>query len=205
MTLATHKNAAAAGSFCFSITEDGEQQDVCNLITMPGVQRSLYLNEATNGHEGFKTEVPDGVDGQTRDMFGTLYDYLRKSRRNKSQNEISCARGSICPRSSRWSKTSWIQILYWQRGFWSRRPEESQAEKYVTGRWVLTIKTDKQGNILKAKARWVLRGFQDKQNEYLQTDSPASTRPGFRMSCQMAAKQGWNLSHLDLKTAFLQG
>ena len=30
---------------------------------------------------------------------------------------------------------------------------------YVTGRWVLTIKTDKQGNFLNSKARWVLRGF----------------------------------------------
>ena len=27
---------------------------------------------------------------------------------------------------------------------------------YVTGRWVLTITTDKQGNFLNAKARWVL-------------------------------------------------
>ena len=50
---------------------------------------------------------------------------------------------------------------------------------------MFTIKTDKQGNFLKAKARWVLRGFEDKQKEYQQTDSPASTRPGFRMSCQI--------------------
>ena len=75
----------------------------------------------------------------------------------------------------------------------------------VTGRWVLTIKTDKQGNFLRAKARWVLRGFQVEQKEYLQTDSPASTRPGFRMSCHMAASQGCNLFHIDLKTTFLQG
>ena len=75
---------------------------------------------------------------------------------------------------------------------------------YVTGRWVLTIKTDKQGTFLREKARCVLKGFQDKQQKYLQTDSPASTRPGFRMSCQMAAKQGWNLFQLDLITAFLQ-
>ena len=38
-----------------------------------------------------------------------------------------------------------------------------KPRNYVSGRWVLTIKTDKQGNFLKAKARWVLRGFQDKQ------------------------------------------
>ena len=74
----------------------------------------------------------------------------------------------------------------------------------MTGRWVLTIKTDKQGNFLRAKARWVLRGFQDKQKEYSQIDSPASTGPGFRMSCHMAATKGWDLFHIDL-TAFLQG
>ena len=56
MTLATHKYAAAVGSFRFSITKDGEQQDVCNLITMPSVQRSLYLNEATNDCEFKKKE-----------------------------------------------------------------------------------------------------------------------------------------------------
>ena len=76
---------------------------------------------------------------------------------------------------------------------------------YVTGRWVLTINTEKQGNFLRAKTRWRLRGFQDEQKEYLQTDSPAPTRPRFRMSCQMAASQGWNLLHIDLKTALLQG
>ena len=48
-------------------------------------------------------------------------------------------------------------------------------------------------------------GFQDKHKDYLQTNSPASTRPGFRMSCQIAARRGWDLFHIDLKTAFLQG
>ena len=70
---------------------------------------------------------------------------------------------------------------------------------------MLTIKTDKQGNFFKAKARCALRGFQDEQEEYQQTDSPASTRPGFRMSCQMAASKICNICHIDVKTANLQG
>ena len=56
---------------------------------------------------------------------------------------------------------------------------------FLTGRWVLTIKTDNQGHFLKEKASWLLRGSQNKQKEYQQTDSPASTRPGFRMSCKL--------------------
>ena len=69
---------------------------------------------------------------------------------------------------------------------------------------MLTIKTDKQGDFLKTKARLVLKGFQDKQKENQQTDSAASTRPGVRMSCQMAVSKSWNIFRVDLKTAFLQ-
>ena len=49
MTPEAHKNAAAAaGSFCFVTTENGEQQDIYNLATIPGVQRSLCLEEVTD-------------------------------------------------------------------------------------------------------------------------------------------------------------
>ena len=82
---------------------------------------------------------------------------------------------------------------------------KENVRNFVTGRWVLTINCDMKDNFEKCKARWVLRGFQDKQKNDQQTDSPASTRPGFRMACQMAAIQGWTLTHIDLKTAFLQG
>jgi hypothetical protein len=79
------------------------------------------------------------------------------------------------------------------------------VKNFVSGRWVLTIKRDKDGNFIKCKARWVLRGFQDKQKETQQTDSPAATRPGFRCAAQAAANNRWDIYHIDLKTAFLQG
>ena len=40
---------------------------------------------------------------------------------------------------------------------------------YLTGRWVLTVKVDKDGNFTKFKARWVCRGFQDKHGWELWT------------------------------------
>ena len=58
---------------------------------------------------------------------------------------------------------------------------------------------------MKCKARWVLRGFQDRQKNEQQTDSPAASRTGFRLAVQQAANKLWNLFHMDLKTAFLQG
>ena len=80
-----------------------------------------------------------------------------------------------------------------------------RVRNFVKGRWVLTVKKDKDGNFLKCKARWVLKGFQDKQKDSQQTDSPAASRSGFRCATQQAANLGWDLYHMDLKTAFLQG
>ena len=60
-------------------------------------------------------------------------------------------------------------------------------------------------NFLKTKARWVLRGFQDRQKDDQQTDSPTATCPSFRLACQAAVSNKWSLLHVDIKTAFLQG
>ena len=65
--------------------------------------------------------------------------------------------------------------------------------------------TDKGGKFKKFKARWVCRGFQDAQKWDLQTDSPTATLYGFRVASQHAASMYWDLLHIDLKTAFLQG
>jgi len=86
-----------------------------------------------------------------------------------------------------------------------RDKRRHKIDHYVTGRWVLTIKVDKDGQLKKFKARWVRRSFQDAQKYDLQTDSPAATRYGFRVASQHAASMYWDLLPLDLKTAFLQG
>ena len=65
----THKYAAAAGSFCFVTTADGEQQDIYNLATMPSVQRSLCLKEMTDNSASTRVKLPNRVDNQTRNLL----------------------------------------------------------------------------------------------------------------------------------------
>ena len=76
-----------------------------------------------------------------------------------------------------------MQILAWldKEVFDLVDKRKIQVRNWVTGGWVLTLKRDKDGNFLKTKARWVLRGFQDKQKNDQQTDSPAASRSGFRL------------------------
>ena len=47
-----------------------------------------------------------------------------------------------------------------------------KPKNFVTGRWVLTVKRDRDGKFQKCKARWVLRGFQDRQKDAQQTHQP---------------------------------
>ena len=63
-----------------------------------------------------------------------------------------------------------------------------KIRNYVAGRWVLTIKKDKDGNFLKCKARWALKGFQDRQKDTQQTDSPAASLFRFSMRNAVCSK-----------------
>ena len=157
MTPETHKYAAAAGPFGFSMTENGEQQDICNLITMPCVQRSLCPNGATNDFNSIKVEVPKGVDGQTRDMLercmatcgkaaGTRAKKKSRPRKEASAQEI---RGYY----KQFAEAKHLEYRSWvgNEVFDLVDMRKVKPRKYVTGRWVLTIKTDKQGNFLRAK------------------------------------------------------
>ena len=50
-----------------------------------------------------------------------------------------------------------------------------------------------------------VKGFPRQTKWDQQTDSPAASRPRFRMACQLAADHSWTLSHMDIKTASPQG
>ena len=88
-----------------------------------------------------------------------------------------------------------------------RDRRKHKIENFVTGRWVLTIKTDKDGKFKKFKARWVCRGFQDAQKWDLQTDSPTATRygNGFRVASQHAASMYGIFCILTSKPRFFRG
>ena len=69
MTPETHKYAAAARSFCFVTTANGEKHCIFNWTTFPSVQRSLCLKEVTDDSSSTRVELPNGGDNQTRDML----------------------------------------------------------------------------------------------------------------------------------------
>ena len=159
MTPETHKYATAARSFCFATTEKGEQQDICKLTTMPGVQRSLYLDEMTNNFSNIQVEVPKGVDGRTRDVLKQCMTTCGEAAGTKA-NRKSRAGKEASTEEVRGYYNQFVEGKHLECKSWVDNAvfalvdlRKVKARNYVTGRWVLTMKTDKQGNFFKAKAR----------------------------------------------------
>ena len=169
------KDQQPAGSFCFVTTENGDQQGMCNLTTMPCVQRSLYLNVLTDDFGSIKFEVPKGVDGRTRDMLercmatcgraaGTRAHMRSRARKEASAQEV---RGCYKP----FSEAKHLEYRSWvdNEVFDLTDLRKAKPQNYVTGRWVLTIKTDKQGDFLQGKSQMGTERFPG-QTEGISTD-----------------------------------
>ena len=130
---------------------------------------------------------------------------LNATRKNRARKEATLKELKIYARVFVEAKSVEIKSWFDNDVFDLVDIRKFKPKNFVTGRWVLTVKRDRDGKFQKCKARWVLRGFQDRQKDAQQTDSPTSTRPGLRLLCQNAASNSWSIRHIDLKIAFLQG
>ena len=218
--------AGQTGSFQFCTDINGNPVDLDNVETPQTVLRSLYLESKGSRYQPEQSWLSKTDDeNETSNRLGEsvesddelrLIDFCFKSAgiRAKSTAKIKkskeASHSELRQYSKQFAQAKETEIKSWiENDVYDlvdiRKLSPKDKRNYVTGRWVLNIKRSGDGSFEKCKARWVLRGFQDKQKYEQQTDSPAASRPGFRMACQIAANKGWNLFHMDLKTAFLQG
>ena len=76
----------------------------------------------------------------------------------------------------------------------------------VSSRWIFKIKHVVDGSIEKYKAKFVARGFSQKEGiDYEETFTPVARYTSIRTIIALAAKMKWKLHQMDVKTAFLNG
>lgn len=73
-------------------------------------------------------------------------------------------------------------------------------------KWVLTIKRDENGKIVRHKARLCAKGYsQQYGRDYVETSSPVVTKETVRTCLAIAASEKLDILQFDVKTAFLHG
>ncbi|KAJ9560132.1 hypothetical protein OSB04_005292 [Centaurea solstitialis] len=80
------------------------------------------------------------------------------------------------------------------------------GHKPIALKWVFKLKKDAKGNITKHKARLVAKGYvQRKGVDFDEVFAPVARLETIRVLLALAAKEGWLVHHLDVKSAFLNG
>ena len=75
----------------------------------------------------------------------------------------------------------------------------------VSARWMFPWKVEKNGNIVKPKARLVARGFSQVHSEdFLETYAPTPAASSVKLLVAIAVKSKWKLRELDVKQVFIQ-
>ena len=78
------------------------------------------------------------------------------------------------------------------------------GERVIGGRWVYSLKQDKDGEISKYKARYVARGFSQIPGiDYYDTYAPTTRLTSVRMLMQISVQYDLIVHQMDVKTAYL--
>ena len=83
------------------------------------------------------------------------------------------------------------------------RPE---GKSIVTSKWIYKIKHAADGSIEKYKARFMARGFSQKEGiDYEETFTPVAKYTSIISVLALAAVMKWKIYQMDVKTTFLNG
>jgi len=81
-----------------------------------------------------------------------------------------------------------------------------KGKKTIGVKWVYKVKVNPKGEVVKYKARLVVRGFLQRQGiDYEEVFAPVARLETVRLVVAHASLQGWNLHQLDVKSTFLNG
>jgi hypothetical protein len=83
------------------------------------------------------------------------------------------------------------------------RPKDKSV---VSSKWMYKIKHTTNGSVEKFKARFVARGFTQKEGiDYDETFAPVARYTSIRVIIALASVLGWKLHQMDVKTTFSNG
>ena len=80
-------------------------------------------------------------------------------------------------------------------------------DRIVIGtRWVFKNKRDEEGNVIRNKARLVVKGYNKMEGvDYDKTFAPVARLEAMRLLIAYAAHKGFKVYQMDVKTTFLNG
>ena len=144
------------------------------------------------------TDLPEGwivVDGEFS------MDEVWLAAKEANEKDMNPDQRAQMMEAKRKELTSYFDNMVWEFA----SADQADKRRTVTARWVLTWKPSEDGGPPRAKARLVLRSFQDPDVLDLQTVSPTATRQSKLILLALILVFGCEMWCGDVKAAFLSG
>ena len=98
-----------------------------------------------------------------------------------------------------------VMMKEYQNDVWDTVPKP-KGKSIVSSKWICKIKHAADGSIEKYKARFVARGFSQKEGiDYEETFSLVARYTSIRAIMALESMMKWELHQMDVKTTFLNG
>ena len=106
---------------------------------------------------------------------------------------------------------SWVEAMHdelfqFQRNdIWTLVPR-SEGEHIISTNWIFHNKNDKEGNVIRNKARLVAQGYSQMEGvDYDEKFAPVARMESIRILLALACQLKFNIYQMYVKTAFLNG
>ena len=111
----------------------------------------------------------------------------------------------------------WLEAMYaelisliknktWRAISVSKGRLKAQGKKALGAKWVFKIKRGANNQIIQYKARWVVKGYEQRYGlDYDQTFAGVVYAATWRITLGLAVANSWAVDQMDVKSAFLHG
>jgi hypothetical protein len=152
--------------------------------------------------DGEKYGVPEGTTRQVKKP--KLFSSYTALMCNLLDEEPTCFEEAIQKKEWADAMTEEYQSII-KNDVWEIVPRP-KGKDVVSSKWLYKIKHVADGSIEKYKARFVARGFSQKEGiNYEEKFAPVARYMLIRTIIALTAKMKWKLHQMDVKTAFLNG
>ena len=105
-----------------------------------------------------------------------------------------------------WQKAMEVEINAIERNKTWKLVELPTGHKAIGVKWVYKLKRDANGDVVKHKARLVAKGYVQKKGvDFEEVYAPVTRLETVKLLLALAAKNQWEVHHMDVKSAFLNG
>ena len=175
---------------------------------LQGDEDTLWIDpiDSSLDHCSFEFSVPIQIAERARRDWTTHEVFLttaaKRSRSEVKYSTLSAHEKQLFDQAKQKELKCWLETSTVKKILRNR----IHPDRIMTSRWILVWKPDPAApSGTKAKARLVVRGFQDPEIDKVNTDSPTLGRDARNLLLQVVSSSSWDIQSFDITTAFLRG